>query len=175
MAAAGVARRAIDTAASRKGRPRRLTQASPSRPPSQRRPRHVCPWRAAAGLRLVQAMFCQAPERRYEQDENRGDEADVPATAHRAREGNRGTTLSPGRPAHTPSAGASDKPLPGLPPPYGPALPQVPPRSSRRQPSPSAPGCALRGRFEETPHNHLTPTAKRTRSGRVVGTNLPQS
>ena len=49
------------------------------------------------------------------------------------------------------------------------------PRSSRRQPSPSAPGCALRGRFEETPHNHLTPTAKRTRSGRVVGTNLPQS
>jgi transposase len=31
------------------------------------------------------------------------------------------------------------------------------------QPSPSAPGCALRGRFDETPDNHLTPTAKRTR------------
>ena len=38
------------------------------------------------------------------------------APAPRAREGNRGTTLPPGRPAHTPSAGSSDKPLPGLPP-----------------------------------------------------------
>ena len=37
-----------------------------------------------------------------------------------AREGNRGTTLSPGRPVHTPSTGSSDKPLPGLAPPYGP-------------------------------------------------------
>jgi transposase len=36
-----------------------------------------------------------------------------------AREGNRGTTLSPGRPALTPSAGSSDKPLPGLASPYG--------------------------------------------------------
>ena len=35
-----------------------------------------------------------------------------------AREGNRGTALSPGRPALTPSAGSSDKPLPGLTPPY---------------------------------------------------------
>jgi transposase len=43
-----------------------------------------------------------------------------------AREGNRGTTLSPGRPALTPSTGSSDKPLPGLPPPYG------------QQPSPTA-------------------------------------
>jgi hypothetical protein len=34
----------------------------------------------------------------------------------RAREGNRGTTLQPGRPAHTPNAGTSGKPLPGLPP-----------------------------------------------------------
>ena len=30
----------------------------------------------------------------------------------RAREGNRGTTLTPARPAHTPNAGSSDKPLP---------------------------------------------------------------
>jgi hypothetical protein len=35
------------------------------------------------------------------------------------REGNRGTTLSPGRPALTPSTGSSNKPLPGLPSPYG--------------------------------------------------------
>jgi len=32
--------------------------------------------------------------------------------AQRAREGNRGTTLTPARPAHTPNAGSSDKPLP---------------------------------------------------------------
>ena len=32
--------------------------------------------------------------------------------AARAREGNRGTTLTPARPAHTPNAGSSDKPLP---------------------------------------------------------------
>jgi transposase len=34
--------------------------------------------------------------------------------ARRAREGNRGTTLTPARPAHTPNAGSSDKPLPDL-------------------------------------------------------------
>ncbi len=45
--------------------------------------------------------------------------------AERAREGNRGTTLHPARPAHTPSAGSSGKPLPSPPPryvrPHGPA------------------------------------------------------
>jgi len=40
-----------------------------------------------------------------------------------AREGNRGTALTPARPAHTPSAGSSDKPLPGLTPPYDPGQP----------------------------------------------------
>ena len=40
----------------------------------------------------------------------------------RAREGNRGTTLSPGRPAHTPTTGSSGKPLPGLPPSLRPLL-----------------------------------------------------
>jgi transposase len=34
--------------------------------------------------------------------------------ARRAREGNRGTALTPARPAHTPNAGSSDKPLPDL-------------------------------------------------------------
>ena len=48
------------------------------------------------------------------------------AACPRAREGNRGTTLSPGRPAHTPHTSSSDKPLPGLPPPYGPPPPQAP-------------------------------------------------
>ena len=52
--------------------------------------------------------------------------------ARRAREGNQGTSLSPGRPAHTPSAGSSDKPLPGLTPPYG----QRPiPRTRRPRPA----------------------------------------
>src|SRR6516162_7518064 len=65
----------------------------------------------------------------------------MPARA--AREGNRGTALSPGRPAHTPSAGSSDKPLPGLPPPYGLALPQVAPQVSRTEPISARPGTPL--------------------------------
>ena len=44
----------------------------------------------------------------------------------RAREGKRGTTLSPARPAHTPSTGSSAKPLPDPNPPYDP-----PPSASR--------------------------------------------
>src|SRR6266550_394582 len=51
----------------------------------------------------------------------------------KAREGNRGTSLSPGRPAHTPHTGSSGKPLPGPPPPYGPAPPQVAPRLNRTE------------------------------------------
>ena len=46
------------------------------------------------------------------------------AAAAKSREGNRGTTLQPGRPAHTPTTGSSGKPLPGLPPsPRPPLLP----------------------------------------------------
>ena len=37
--------------------------------------------------------------------------------------GNRGISLSPGRPAHTPNTGSSDKPLPDLKPAYEPAAP----------------------------------------------------
>jgi transposase len=37
-----------------------------------------------------------------------------PRRVPRAREGSRGTTLSPARPARTPGTGSSDKPLPGL-------------------------------------------------------------
>ena len=44
------------------------------------------------------------------------------AAATRAREGNRGTTLHPGRPAPTPTTGSSGKPLPGLPPTLRPPL-----------------------------------------------------
>ena len=42
------------------------------------------------------------------------------APGPRAREGNRGTTLSPARPAHTPNTGSSAKPLPDPTPPYDP-------------------------------------------------------
>src|SRR5260370_599351 len=56
--------------------------------------------------------------------------------ALRAREGNRGTALHPARPAHTPHAGSSDKPLPDQAPRYGPPPPQAHPRSrSRRKPT----------------------------------------
>ena len=48
----------------------------------------------------------------------KADAARAAAPAPRAREGNRGTTLSPARPAHTPNTGSSAKPLPDLPPPY---------------------------------------------------------
>jgi transposase len=43
------------------------------------------------------------------------------AAAAKSREGNGGTTLHPGRPAHTPSTGASGKPLRACHPPYDPA------------------------------------------------------
>ena len=60
--------------------------------------------------------------------------------ARRAREGNRGTALYPGRPAHTPSAGSSDKPLPDPRPAYGPAAlkPAMPPPEQPRPPQPRA-------------------------------------
>jgi hypothetical protein len=54
-----------------------------------------------------------------------------PATRQRAREGNRGTTLTPARPARTPSAGSSDKPLPSPASPYDP-----PPRPGEHHPHP---------------------------------------
>ena len=58
-----------------------------------------------------------------------------------AREGNRGTTLTPARPAHTPHAGSSDKPLPGLRPAYEPRGPDggqaaVPGRRRRKPAEP---------------------------------------
>jgi hypothetical protein len=60
--------------------------------------------------------------------------------SHRTREGNRGTTLTPARPALTPSAGSSDKPLPGRGPAYdrrpqpGEPRPQRPPPGSCAKP-----------------------------------------
>ena len=50
------------------------------------------------------------------------DDAARAATSRRrrAREGNRGTTLKPAWPAHTPNTGSSVKPLPNPPPPYDP-------------------------------------------------------
>jgi transposase len=49
----------------------------------------------------------------------------LPDRLQRAREGNRGTTLTPARPACTPNTSSSDKPLPDPNPPYDP-----PPRAS---------------------------------------------
>ncbi len=57
--------------------------------------------------------------------------------ALRAREGNRGTTLIPARPAHTPSTGASDQPLPDLNPPYDPG--PIPRATTARGPRPGRP------------------------------------
>jgi transposase len=48
----------------------------------------------------------------------KADAARAAASGAPAREGTRGTTLSPARPAHTPGAGSSAKPLPDLVPPY---------------------------------------------------------
>ena len=54
----------------------------------------------------------------------------------RAREGNRGTTLTPARPAHTPNASSSDKPLPSPAPHYDPPPRPGPPRRSAHQRKP---------------------------------------
>ena len=51
----------------------------------------------------------------------RADARQAAQTTARAREGNRGTTLTPARPAHTPHASSSDKPLPSPAPHYDPA------------------------------------------------------
>jgi transposase len=51
-----------------------------------------------------------------------------------AREGNRGTTLSPARPALTPRTGSSAKPLPDPEPPYDPATQRKRPVAAKRAP-----------------------------------------
>jgi len=73
------------------------------------------------------------------------------AAASTPREGTRGTTLSPARPAHTPNTGSSAKPLPGLPPPY-----ETGPASGKRP-------CH---RPSESPSELLD--AKRSRYGRLL-------
>ena len=56
----------------------------------------------------------------------------------RAREGKRGTALTPARPAHTPDAGSSAQPLSDLSPPYAPApVTQPEERSSRASNAPN--------------------------------------
>ena len=68
--------------------------------------------------------------------------AGPPQPGLRAREGTRGTTLSPARPAHTPDTSSSAKPLPDPPPPYGPGQ-----RPSGRRPPPAP---------QRPPQKHLT-------------------
>ena len=74
--------------------------------------------------RVSDAIFAQPPSRRPP-----GQRGPAP---RRAREGNRGTALSPARPDRTPDTGSSAKPLPGSPPPYDP-----PSRSSSTKTSPA--------------------------------------
>jgi hypothetical protein len=64
-----------------------------------------------------------------------------PQRPRRTREGNRGTTLTPARPARTPNTGSSDKPLPGLRPAYEPRQRSRRPyrRRSRRRRKPGEP------------------------------------
>ena len=61
----------------------------------------------------------------------RDDAARASGRRRRAREGNRGTTLKPARPAHTPNTGSSVKPLPNPTPPYD------PPHTDVRPPKPN--------------------------------------
>jgi len=74
------------------------------------------------------------------------------------REGNRGTTLTPGRPARTPDAGTSDQPLPGLPPTLRPH-PEIPiPLPSRT--------AAIPGERETGSRTGRSPAAQRRPQGR---------
>jgi hypothetical protein len=74
----------------------------------------------------------------------------LPGRLQRAREGNRGTTLSPARPACTPGTGSSAKPLPDPNPPY--------------DPLPRASGPSHRNELQGTPGRPLD--TKRLRYGR---------
>ncbi len=65
-------------------------------------------------LRCLKRRVSDAIYARLQADARRAAAAPGPG----AREGNRGTTLSPARPAHTPETGSSAKPLPSPPPPY---------------------------------------------------------
>jgi transposase len=76
----------------------------------------------------------------------------APTPARAVREGNRGTSLSPGRPALTPNAGSSGKPLPDLKPAY--------------EPEALTSAMRLPGTSDHGPDSHLTTTkTKRIRSG----------
>jgi transposase len=94
------------------------------------------------------------------------------ATAPRkrgAREGTRGTTLPPARPAHTPGTGSSAKPLPDLTPPYGP--PPGTGMSPFPQRLPTPPGdephvqVERPQRSEDERPGHATATMKAARKG----------
>ena len=120
--------------------------------------------------------------------------------SRRAREGNRGTTLTPARPAHTPNTGSSDKPLPDplpWPPrpgkgarnwgttltPAQPLTPRTPAlRTShsrtRHHPTARRPNQRhpAKARVEENPAGHLTTSTKRTRyARRPKGDNVTRS
>ncbi len=83
--------------------------------PAQRRPRLL---RQEAGRRQDAQRGAPVPQTPDQQRYLRRLQADAQSAAaprRRAREGNRGTTLTPARRADTPSASSSDKPLPSPP------------------------------------------------------------
>ena len=80
-------------------------------------------------LRALKRQVSDAVYRHLKADAARAAAAGAPV-----REGTRGTTLSPARPAHTPGAGSSAKPLPDLIPPYD-------QRRVRRRPRPAGAAC----------------------------------
>jgi hypothetical protein len=82
----------------------------------------------------------QAADQRHHLRRLQADSRQAAAAAAAGPGGQPGTTLHPARPAHTPHAGSSDKPLPDPPPRYGPAPRQAHPhRRSRPQRKPGQP------------------------------------
>ncbi len=105
--------------------PSSAISTAPAAPTTTRRPARAKPIRRRCGPSSGGSAMPSSPA-------SRPMPARPPQPGQRAREGNRGTALTPAWPAHTPNASSSGKPLPGLPPPYG---PPPGPGPSRRRPA----------------------------------------
>ena len=94
------------------------------------------------------------------------------AAARAAREGTRGTALSPARSAHTPNTGSSARPLPDLNPPYGrgPARPRP-----RARAAPGGPGDWCPSTRPPDPRPSLMPPGETVCRARGAGLGLPAS
>ena len=105
---------------------------SPAVPTTTRKSARESPTRRRCGLSSGGSATPSSPA-------SRPTPARAQRPRQRAREGNRGTTLTPARPAHTPNAGSSDKPLPDLPQAYGPPREPGPPRRRQVRSKPGQP------------------------------------